>query len=181
MCHAIVGCVLTCLVLARPAGCADVDAELKAARERIKQLEALNEEYRKIIKRSEGTILDLEGKVRFFQAVSTAQRSRDILRTKGSVPPPEPNPPRNLVKGKVDSIDAKDPDNVMLSVGRDHGIEKDHTLYVYRMEPEPTYLGMIRILSVKHASGEGRLERTSVSRRIPLKAGDWVISDLKFR
>ncbi|MFO0968093.1 MAG: hypothetical protein U0793_21260 [Gemmataceae bacterium] len=40
---------------------------------------------------------------------------------------------------------------------------------------------MIRVVEVDHRSSIGRLERSSISRRIPLSAGDKVISDLKYR
>jgi len=161
------------------------------------------------IKKREETILDLEGKTRFFQAEAVAQKAKaDSLQSrndqllaqnreyatmivKGRVGTPgggpaiklpnEPNPPTALVTGRVDRVEVKDPDTVLLSVGSDHGLATNNTLYAYRLEPEATYLGMIRIVEVHHQSAVGRLERTSVSGRIPLRTGDKVSSDLKFR
>lgn len=92
-----------------------------------------------------------------------------------------PNPPITLVKGTVDKVDVRNPALIELSVGSDHGLEKGHTLEAYRMDPEPTYLGMVRIEEVHHHSAIGRLEPSSVTRRLPLRAGDKVISDLKAR
>lgn len=91
------------------------------------------------------------------------------------------NPPLVLVKGTIASLDKDNPDRVTVDVGADHGLEVGHTLEAYRLEPEPTYLGMIRILTVSERSAVGEVQPFSVSRRSPLKVGDRVISDLKSR
>lgn len=171
-----------------------------------------NEEVKNLgiaIKKREETILDLEGKTRFFQAEAVSQKAKadslqarndqlqelnriisvELAKSRVGAPagtpsvklPNQPNPPTSLVTGKVDRVEVKDPDTVLISVGSDHGLATNNTLYAYRLEPEATYLGMIRIVEVHHQSAVGRLERTSVSRRIPLRSGDKVSSDLKFR
>lgn len=180
------------------------------------EIDRRNEEAKNLgiaLKNRETTILDLEGKTKFFQAqaidyknkAESVQARNEVLLAKnreleilyaksrtgagtggtttatGIKLPNEPNPPSSLVKGTIDRVDAKDPGTVQLSVGSDHGLAANHTLYAYRMDPEPTYLGLVRIVEVHHHSAVGRLERTSVSRPIPLRAGDKVSSDLKYR
>ena len=112
--------------------------------------------------------------------------TKHIIRLEGGVDPKrsdnpnEPNPPKNAVNGKIEKVDAKDSSLVHISLGIDHGIQKGHTLDVYRTRPEAKYLGMIRIVEVSDRSSVGRLV-TSVNsaNRAMLKEGDLVASKLR--
>jgi hypothetical protein len=92
--------------------------------------------------------------------------------------PNAPNPPSAYVKGKVEKVDPTDRRLVQISVGTDQGVNKNHTLEVYRLTPRPEYLGMIRIVDAKEHTAVGQLMRTASSNRAPLQAGDIVASSL---
>lgn len=90
--------------------------------------------------------------------------------------PNDPNPPAAKVNGKVEKVDS---DLVQLSLGTDHGVNKNHTLDVYRLSPEPKYLGMVRIVDANIHSSVGRLiPQGNAAFRTPIRAGDLVTSKL---
>ncbi len=89
-----------------------------------------------------------------------------------------PNPPPVRVKGVIQKIDSKDPSLVQVNVGSDHGVNKNHTLEVYRFDP-PQYLGMIRIVDAAPHNAIGRLMRSTA--RGALREGDQVASSLATR
>jgi hypothetical protein len=155
----------------------------------------------------EGRINGLEADARKFQASALAEKARadslqaraenllaankDLLlkiaelNTGGDKKGPltkiklgEPNPPPTLVKGTIERVES---DLVTLSVGSDHGLALNQTVEAYRLAPDAAYLGRVRIVEVDHHSAVGRLERSSISRVVPLRAGDMVISELKYR
>lgn len=68
---------------------------------------------------------------------------------------PGPNPPARKLDGRI--LEVRD-GLVRIDLGKDHGLEKGHTLEAYRLEPQPSYLGMIRILEVDAAQSVGRFE-----------------------
>lgn len=88
-----------------------------------------------------------------------------------------PNPPSTYVKGKIDRVDPTDRTLVQISLGSDQGLKQGQTLEVYRLGPDPQYIGTIRLVDVKEHVAVGKL--TPNSRRIPLQAGDIVASSLK--
>ncbi len=92
------------------------------------------------------------------------------------------NPPPVYVKGIIEQVDAKDRLLVQVSLGTDQGVNKYHTLEVYRTSPQPEYLGTIRIEEAFHHKSIGRLMRPSLAAsRTGLKAGDQVASSLTNR
>jgi hypothetical protein len=98
--------------------------------------------------------------------------------TSGGAPDPNrPNPPSVYVKGTVKKVD---PDGlVQISLGSDQGIKVNHTLEVYRLKPQADYLGLIRIVDVKHHEAVGRMVRgSSAATRGPVRVGDQVSSTL---
>ncbi|MBI3410765.1 MAG: hypothetical protein HY040_20710 [Planctomycetes bacterium] len=89
------------------------------------------------------------------------------------------NPPSTYVRGKIETVDPADKGLVRISLGSDNGLQKNHTLEVYRMDPRPQYLGMIRIVETDHHRAVGRLMSSSVSTgRVALREGDTVASSL---
>jgi hypothetical protein len=88
------------------------------------------------------------------------------------------NPPTVYVEGKIEAIHSQDTGLVQLTVGSDKGLAKNQTLEVYRLQPSPKYLGMIRIVDVTPHNAVGRLERTGTADRTPLRVGDTVASSL---
>jgi hypothetical protein len=88
------------------------------------------------------------------------------------------NPPSAYVKGSIQKVHATDKSLVEISVGSDAGLDKDHTLEVFRLSPSPTYLGRLRIVEVYPHQAVGRLIRTTptTSPQAALQPGDEVAS-----
>jgi FtsZ-binding cell division protein ZapB len=91
--------------------------------------------------------------------------------------PNSPNPPAVVVNGKIEKVDGGD--LVVLSLGTDHGIANGNTLDVYRTQPQPKYLGMVRIINADHHNSVARLIATGNAQfRAKLQEGDLVTSKL---
>lgn len=90
--------------------------------------------------------------------------------------PNDPNPPAVTVNGRLEKVEG---DLVQISLGTDHGVNKNNTLDVYRTSPEPKYLGMVRIVDANHHKSVARLIPSgNPAFRVPLKEGDLVTSKL---
>jgi hypothetical protein len=89
--------------------------------------------------------------------------------------PSAANPPSTYVKGRIERVDSKDPKVVQISLGTDQGLKRDQTLEVYRLSPEPLWLGRIRIMDAREHAAVGRLV-PGISGRGPLQVGDIVAS-----
>jgi Skp family chaperone for outer membrane proteins len=85
------------------------------------------------------------------------------------------NPPPEDVEGIILDTDAKT-GMVTISIGTDHGINVGNTLEVFRIKPEPKYLGTIRILDAQAHQAVGRL--TAAPRYGALAKGDIVASKI---
>lgn len=83
------------------------------------------------------------------------------------------NPPPEDVKGKVMTTDQQS-GYVTINLGSDNGITKGNTLEVYRRQPRPQYVGVLRILEVRPHEAVGRLVQRSAS----IQPGDEVASDI---
>lgn len=64
-------------------------------------------------------------------------------------------PPPEDIEGVILDTDPKT-GLVTISIGSDAGLSNGHTLEVYRLKPEPKYLGTIRILDTHHHEAVGR-------------------------
>jgi hypothetical protein len=86
------------------------------------------------------------------------------------------NPPAVLVNGKVQKVEG----NYMeLTLGTDQGVDKGNTLDVYRLTPEPKWIGLARIVDADHHSSVARLIPSgNPAFRMTPKAGDLVTSKL---
>jgi hypothetical protein len=156
------------------------------------------------VKEREGLIVKLEADVKTFRL--TAQNFEAIARTRQIqnenlleqlreatislvkeksgvnregvkvVNPKDANPPAVLVNGKVQKVEG----NFMeISLGTDHGVNKDNTLDVYRLTPEPKWIGVARIVEADHHSSVARLiPAGNPAFRMTPKAGDLVTSKL---
>jgi hypothetical protein len=89
--------------------------------------------------------------------------------------PNEPNPPTVLINGKIEKVDG---DLVQLSLGTDHGLNRNNTLDVYRTNPSVKYLGMIRVVDAHDRKSVARFVVTGNQGRPQLKEGDLVTSKL---
>ena len=140
----------------------------------IKRLQAEARQYRKpdftFIIRVRLQLEKLSDELREVKARSAAFDRDEI------VFPIVLNPPPVKADGKIEKIDG---DLVQISLGTDHGIKKDHTLDVYRIEPEPKYLGRIRVVDANHQKSVARLEPwDGPVPRSALRVGDFVTSKL---
>ena len=85
------------------------------------------------------------------------------------------NPPPEDVEGIILDTDTKT-GLVTISIGSDHGISVGNTLEVFRIKPEPKYLGTIRIVDAQAHQAVGRL--TAAPRYGALAKGDIVASKI---
>jgi hypothetical protein len=82
------------------------------------------------------------------------------------------NFPPGKVEGRVTIVDEEG--LVAVNVGADDGLEKGHTLEVFRLEP-PIYLGTIRIIETKPKEAVGKMVRKPNE---PVKVGDVVANKI---
>jgi hypothetical protein len=86
----------------------------------------------------------------------------------------ESNPPPQSVEGIVTETTQRG-DLVRISIGSDAGLEKGHTLDVFRLKPTPLYLGQIRLTDVRAADAVGQpVDKL----KFPAQKGDMVASDV---
>jgi len=183
----------------------DADLSLKqalAAKQRLTdEIAVLNS----AIKDREGTIVQLQTSVKTFrqqaqnfesiartrqiQNENLLEQLRDVTRAlalkESGVSsermvvrnPNDPNPPAFKIDGKIEKIDGT---LVQLSLGTDHGLQENNTLDVYRLQPNPQYLGMVRIVDARHHTSVGRLIPSgSGASKLQPREGDLVTSKFK--
>jgi hypothetical protein len=183
----------------------DADLSLKqalAAKQRLTdEIAVLNS----AIKDREGTIVQLQAGVKVFrqqaQNFESIARTRQIqnenlleqlrdvtralaLKDSGVSPermiirnPNDPNPPAFKMNGKIEKVEGT---LVQLTLGTDHGLQENNTLDVYRLQPNPQYLGMVRIVDARHHTSVGRLIPSgSGASKLQLREGDLVTSKFK--
>lgn len=85
------------------------------------------------------------------------------------------NPPPEDVEGVIEETDAKT-GLVTISIGSDSGVNVGNTLEVFRIKPEPKYLGTIKILDAQAKKAVGRL--TAPPRYGALAVGDIVATKI---
>ena len=110
---------------------------------KLRQTE-LNDQIR-ILKRQLDTAVknnaDLRERVAVFQQKLTSLgQSADFATLKGVTAPPD-------VEGEVDKVDSNNR-RVEITIGSDDGLVVGHELHLYRLGPEPKYLGKVKIISV---------------------------------
>lgn len=182
----------------------DARLNLEKAEGELKRMQLEVKELAQTLKLREKLVLDLGEETKKYRAEAVAQESiaklmqarnenligqiqrltetiADLQKGPAEVGRPlnpnQPNPPRAFVKGKVERVDSREGITfVVVSVGTDHGLQRDNTLEVYRRDPRPEYLGMIRIVEADHHQAIGRLVRSGVGSRSPLQPGDIVAS-----
>lgn len=95
--------------------------------------------------------------------------------------PYAPNPPTKVVKGKIERVDTKDTSLVSISLGTDHGVKLNNTLEVFRLQPTPEYIGMIKIEDAHPHHSVARLIRVPGVQPKQVLQGDVVSSTLLSR
>jgi hypothetical protein len=86
------------------------------------------------------------------------------------------NPPPGYVKGQVQAVNKE---LVQISLGSDQGVNKDHTLLVYRLDPAPQFLGRILVTHNYFQYSYGKLITPRGMPPATLKVGDEVVSKLR--
>jgi len=183
---------------------ADLNAERASAEKERLQVEVKG--LAATVQNRDATILDLQNDNRKYRTEAISQKNtadamqkrneslleqnqdtlrklqlRDVIGSDSVLvrDPNAPNPPPTDMHGKVDKIDTRDRTLVQISLGSDQGLKLHHTLEVFRMNPQPQYLGMIRIEDVREHSAVGKLIRNSISGTHALQVGDIVATSTR--
>jgi hypothetical protein len=93
--------------------------------------------------------------------------------------------PAGAAAQRTPSIDMKgsvlesDPNSglVTISIGSDSGVEMNHVLNVYRLEPDARYVGKIRIVDAQHKQAVGRAVKPLTGG--PIRVGDTVSNKIQ--
>src|SRR5262249_32417347 len=104
----------------------------------------------------------------------TAPAAKGVVSPASMRDPTYVNPPSAKVKGSITETAPTDSTLVKVSIGSDAGVKEDNTLEVFRLSPDPTYLGRLRIVEAHHHSAIGRFRPASTAVRQPLRVGDEV-------
>jgi hypothetical protein len=145
----------------------DANAAKQAALNTLETVLARNDALLKQLAEKEIAIEKLQRKSQPAATVIAREKIND---------PRFENPPPVMVEGKIQAVDGK---LVKVSLGTDQGVQKDHTLLVYRTQPKLEYLGRILITD---ADFRFSIARLIVQPGVPaptLMAGDEVISKLR--
>jgi hypothetical protein len=89
-----------------------------------------------------------------------------------------PNPPPFYIKGIIEQVDTEDNALVLISLGKDNGVEVGHTLEVFRKTPTAKYLGLLRIEEVTAHKAVARLVPNPYAPPVSLKKDDQVASQI---
>jgi hypothetical protein len=89
------------------------------------------------------------------------------------------NPPPEDVEGVVTEVDARS-GYITISIGSDAGLSKGNTLEVYRLKPDPRYLGTLRIIDVRSHEAVAQVVG-GTGRRGQIQKGDRVASNINAR
>jgi hypothetical protein len=84
------------------------------------------------------------------------------------------NPPGENLEGVITKVEP-DTGLVVISLGSDAGLQKGHTLEVFRLQPAAKYLGTLRIVEVRPAEAVGKMEGKKTE---AVQVGDRVASKI---
>lgn len=183
--------ILAALVLACLAGGAGRAApadEIEALRKAVEKLQAELRDRQKLIldlekQNTELTRLALAKQTELAAVTERLQRvteqleqlSREVARLQGKQAEPgknAANPPAEPVRTVVKAVN----DGLMtIAAGSDAGLQRGHTLEVYRLKPKPEYLGRLVIVDVRPNEAIGKLMGPA---KQPIQVGDEVTSIL---
>jgi len=136
----------------------------------------LNDEIRdlkRMLETATNNANDLRDRVaRFSTLLRRNGLSDDITAVKGLESPPS-------VEGEVARVKA-DNRSVEITIGSDDGLVPGHELFLYRVQPQPEFLGKIRVISVDPDQSVGRVIGTTINGK-KIKEGDIVSSTIRPR
>ncbi len=163
----------------------------KAVEDRDEAIRALDEKNKTLLGRAvaaENNVNTLLVRTRYM-AEQLEQLSKKLVlaETRGSGgtttvrKPSDKNPPTVDVRGRITNV-LRERGLVEVSLGSDDGVNRDHTLEVYRLKPKPEYLGTIKIVDADHHKAVGMIMRPDGGiRRSEIKANDEVASRIVSR
>jgi hypothetical protein len=168
-------------------------ALLKVVQERDQTIVKLNEERNKAQDKMYQALSEAEAMRQRNESLLNHNRELEIKLAKQKVTgatgasltpavrgPDQPNPPAAYVRGKVTKVDAEDPDLLVINIGTDNGVRDGQTLDVYRLSPEPQYIGMLRIRSADHHQSVAHMVRSRIGgARREVRVGDEVASSIQ--
>ena len=146
------------------------DAIIKMLQEKIGHQQKDIVLLKKEVRDQEATIIKLRALIIEFR--KEAVRSESIRRMGPLTNEQLPNPPSVKVDGKIEKIDDG---LVLISVGTEDGVKKDQTLDVFRLQPEPRYVGVIRVVDANFSKSVARVIYGDAAR---FTVGDLVTSKL---
>jgi hypothetical protein len=159
---------MNALLAARDKRMIDLEKEKKELRDRAvtNEISARSEQERNM-----QLLAQLETMTKEIQRLQASGTSTGVA---GS----EKNPPPEDVEGVVK---ASDPQSgyITITIGSDAGLSKGNTLEVYRLKPDPKYLGTVRILDVR--ANEAVAKLVGSARRGQIQVGDHVSSNITAR
>jgi hypothetical protein len=184
--------------IAPVAGVVPADRETKELREQLLKVRDQREEQLKQMKQLEEAVKAREAKAEELARSVTELRNRlanteverELLKKrsaqleerlkeaekKQNQPPEEKkdkNPPKEGIEGEVKEVD---PSGLLtISVGSDAGLEKGHTLEVFRLQPAAKYLGTVRVVDV---SADKAVVKFVAKPLAPPEKGDKVASKI---
>jgi len=149
--------------------------EKQANEFKIRQTE-LNDQIRELSRMLEtatNNANDLRDRVaRFSTLLRRNGLSDDITGLKGLENPP-------TVQGEVARVDSSNR-SVEITIGSDDGLVAGHELFLYRVKPQPEFLGKIKVISVDPDQSVGRVIGATINGK-KIKEGDIVSSTIRPR
>jgi hypothetical protein len=118
------------------------------------------------------------------RSCAACHRAMDFKTWVGQVPLPKakqaelPAPSPQIREGKIVQLDDKN-HLAEVNVGSEQGLQKDQTLDVYRLRPQPVYLGRLRMIEVQANRAVGHIEPQAAWKA--LQVGDQVAGSLAKR
>jgi hypothetical protein len=92
-----------------------------------------------------------------------------------NIPKPSPNEREGVVGGVIKGTITGVAENLAtISIGSDQGVKVDQIFHVYRLEPDPAYLGTLKITNVETRRAAGRF--APATKNATVKTGDTVDS-----
>jgi len=142
---------------------------------KLRQTELVDEirELKRMLETATNNANDLRDRVaRFSTLLRRNGLSDDITAVKGLENPPP-------VQGEVARVDANNR-TVEITIGSDDGVVQGHELYLYRVSPQPEFLGKVKVISVDPDQSVGRVIGSTINGK-KIKEGDIVSSTIRPR
>jgi transcriptional regulator of heat shock response len=135
-----------------------LDKRLSEATTKIIDLETTTAEAKKVAVKN--SIENKAAQDRNLQLLAQLeQRDKDLVKSRGEQAARAGsstgrNPPPEDLHGRITQTEGE---LVTINLGSDSGLDKGNTMEIFRLSPKPTYVGTLRILSVRPNEAVGKL------------------------